>query len=48
MARSKPENRLMLHWDIRRNRVQLSVAGVVGVIAVCLAIVIGIALTRLL
>jgi hypothetical protein len=39
MSRSKPENRLMLHLDIKRKRVQLSVVGVVGVIAVCLAII---------
>ena len=39
MSRSKPENRLMLHLDIKRKRVQLSVVGVVGIITVCLAII---------
>lgn len=38
MSRSKPENRLMLHLDIKRKRVQLSVVGVVGIITVCLVL----------
>ena len=39
MSRSKPETRLMLHLDIKRKRVELSVVGVVGVITVCLVII---------
>ena len=47
MSRSQPENRLTLHWDIKRKCVQLTAAGAVGVVAVCLAIVIGIAIWAL-
>ena len=47
MSRSKPENRLKIHWDIKGKCLELSAVGVVSIIAVCLVVIVAI-LVRML
>ncbi|HUT61219.1 MAG TPA: hypothetical protein VNA25_25500 [Phycisphaerae bacterium] len=44
MSRPRPRNRLVIHWDIRGKRLELSAAGTVGVIVLFAMVVLAIAM----